>query len=585
MSFDLFTLPAPKIIAPQFPQAGGGFSLSWCQREDVDTATEAFRKSYRKVAVVGATGYGKGPMIAEMAGRMLAAFGPGLVLVDRANLVEQLADEIDYHLDTTVGRVADGSATGLQHSVVVSTVQAMYTRDRTDRPLYEYPQITDRRWVIVDEAHKFFASCFRAVCEHFVDMNGARVALFTATPVAANGDDWRSFADWTAHEPGPCNRTISWCVENGLLVPMRQGYVHARADVSKVYEKLSAVTTDDDQEDSGDELAGVLIEMLTNTDERAACEFASGVAQAIGDARAMIFSPPRVEALKLLTSWLKHSVPCEAVWGARPNKSDILKAFKRGYPQALASVNMLCEGANFPEVSKGFVFRTIKNNWRMSTQIAGRMVRLHPSIQSEIRRWDGPEYAEKRRQIIADSPKPEAFIYDLVGNDGRAQQSTVIEVLAGDQSEDIKRAMGELIQSRIAKSRKSGEPIDKDLLAEAATKVLTRQNDELAELARRRGMAGEFGADVTVSYDTPLVALPIAPTAKHAATVAEKAMYVAFAVDYDVAAAVAIANTKPRNQLRGMTQGARAKLAKMNRKPDWRRAQRAFPEWIPNWKK
>lgn len=579
MSYNLFNLPAPEIRAPHLPQLGHGFNLSWCQMEDVDTLSEAIRQGYHKPACVGATGYGKGPMIAETAMRMLAAMGPGIVLVDKANLVGQLADAIEHHSGFSVGRVCDGVAVGLERSIVVSTVQAMYTKDRSGKPLYTVKQLTERRWVVVDEAHKFFAPCFRAVPEHFVEENGARVILFTATPVAANGDDWRSFADWTAADPGPCNRTIQWCVDNGLLVPMRQAYIATRADVSKVYDRLEAVSGDDDREDDGDELANVLVEMLTNRDERAACEFASAVTAAIGDSRAMIFSPPKVEALKLLSAWLKHSVSCDAVWGARPNKGDILASFRRGYPQALASVNMLCEGADFPDVSKGFIFRVIRNNWRLSTQIAGRVVRLHPSIQDEIRRLDGPENAAKRRALIANSPKPEAIIYDLVGHDGRAPQSTVVEVLAGDQSEDVKRAMGEVLLTRAAASHKTGEKVDKELIDEAAKKLEARQNDELAEHARKRAMVGDMAADVTVSFDSPAVSLPSAPSAKHSATLGEKARYVALAVNYDLETAKRHADTFPRNQLRGMTASAQKRLTKDNGRPDWGRARRAYPEW------
>jgi superfamily II DNA or RNA helicase len=282
----------------------GRIPLRYCQIEDANAITHAVSSGRRRPACVAATGYGKGALVAEMAGRLtLGGTGKVLVLLDRSHLVHQLADEIERHLDVTCGRVADGVCDGINRRIVVSTVQAQFTPDRERRPLYEYPQFRDVGAVIIDEGHKFFADRFRRVADHFSDSCAAIIG-FTATPVASNGDAWESFFDWTAKAEGPAMRTVPWCVRNGYLVPPKQVFVRVELDLSEIHERLVRGEEDPDDEDTGDELSGLLIDLLSKNAERAAATFAAGVADVIGRRRAIIFAPPRVTAAKLLAAWL-----------------------------------------------------------------------------------------------------------------------------------------------------------------------------------------------------------------------------------------------------------------------------------------
>lgn len=570
----------PKPAAAPPHRVVGRIPLRWCQREDVDAKMNAIEKGAKRPACIGATGYGKGAMIAEMAGR-LRENGKIVVLIDRSHLVHQIADEIDYHLGTTCGRVADSEYEGLNRQIIVSTVQAMYTPDRSGTPLYAYSQFKKVAAVIGDEAHKLFADCFRAVPMHFVDQCNAIVSLFTATPIASNGAAWSSFVDWTPAAEGPCMRTAGWCIRNGYLVPPLQAYVRSQLDLSKIHDRVGS--DDTDNEDAGDELAGLLIDLLKQKGEREAAAFMAGAAEVIGDRRAIIFTPARVETTKLMASWLSATgrMHCEPVWGNRVDKAKVLDRHKDGEFQALTSVNLLCEGYNDPRVSAVFICRLL-NNWRIIQQMVGRGLRPLRETAALLNQYDTPEGAEQRRAIIAASAKPNALIADLVGLDGKVLRASAIDVLYDGESEDVKGELAERAMHRQMQRKADDErPESDEAELEAAKQQLqAKQNQQLAELARRRAMAGDVPADVQVSYGNhaPL-SMPSAPSTTAAATVGEKARFVAFALKYDPERAKAIADSKPRHVLRGMIASFQRELAKQHRGPDWARARRAYPDF------
>lgn len=580
---DLFSIPpVPKpAAAPLHSLAGTGIPLRWYQREDADAMMHAIETGHKRPCCVGATGSGKGATIAEMAGR-LKKHGKVICLVDRAHLVGQLANEIDRHLDTTCGRIADGECAGIQLPIVVSTIQAMYTPDRSGKPLYEYPHFKDTRTVIADEAHKVFSDSFRGVLNHFIDRHSAVAPLFTATPVAANGARWESFVDWTPAAEGPCMRTVGWCVRNGYLAKPRQAFVHVDLDLSSIYGKLSNGGEElADNEDEGDELSGLLVNLLEDKGERAAATFATGVADVIGDRKAIIFSPARITAAKLLASWLNATgrLKCEPVWGARVDKQDVLDRFKRGFPQALSNVNLLCEGYDSPAVSAVFICRLLKQ-WRLAQQMVGRALRPAQSCVAELNQYDLPEQAEDRQSVIEYSEKPDAVIADLVGLDGKILQASAVDVLYGDESEDVRAQIAEINHRTQFTPRPDDEwKTDDAVLQEARQQLQVRQQEQLAEMARKRGMAGAIAADVTVTFDGHSDSLPSVPIPKMGATLGEQAMFVAVATQYDLEKAKGIAKHMPRHKLKGMTFAMRRKLEAAGSQPDWQRAKRAYPEW------
>jgi superfamily II DNA or RNA helicase len=580
---DLFSLPpAPApAAAPPSRVVGRGIPLRWYQKADADALLHAIETGHNKPCCVAATGAGKGATIAEMVGRLLLNGGKVVCLVDRAHLVHQLADEIERHLDITCGRVADGVKDGINRAAVVSTVQALYDTGSGSTPLYELPQFRDTKAVIGDECHKLFAPVFRSPVQHFIDNHDAVAVGFTATPVAANGAEWQSFYNWTPAAEGPCMRTCGWCIRNGYLVPPKQAFVHVNLDLKPIYDRLNDTLPGEEQDDEDQaDAAAALLDLLSDKGEQDAARFAAGVADVIGSRRAVVFSPPRVAAAKLLASWLKATkrVTCEPVWGARADKADVLKyAREWGRPQVLVNAQILTEGWDDPGVSAAFMCRLIKN-WRLVTQCVGRALRPAREIAAELSRLDGPDLADERRACIARSAKPDALVADLVGLDGAVLQASAVDVLYADASPEVRQQMGENIH-RSQRKPHEGERPDDALLEQARSQVLQRQHDQLREAARKRAMAGELGADVTVTYEQQGVRLPQLPTPRQQATDGEKARFVAFALQYDAQRAASIAERYPRNQVRGMTFAAQKKLEKEGKQPDWRRAREVFPNW------
>jgi superfamily II DNA or RNA helicase len=581
-ALDLFSLPPAPVPAPAPPSRiiGRGMRLRYSQREDVDALMYALGQGFTKPCCVGATGIGKGLIIAELVGRLRHERGGKVVcLVDRAHLVHQLADEIERHLGIVCGRVADGVKDGINRAVVCTTVQALYDCGSGDIPLYELPQFRDTKSVIGDECHKLLAPVYRSPAQHFIEQHDAVVIGFTATPVASNGQAWRDYWDWTAQAEGPCMRTAPWCIKHGYLVPPRQAFVHVNLDLKPLYERLADTLPGEDSDDEErDDAAAVLLDLLNDKGEQDAARFAAGVADVIGEHRAVVFAPPRVAAAKLLASWLQATgrVTCKPVWGSLVDKGEVLK-FARlwGSPQVLVNAALLTEGWNDPDVSAVFMCRLIKN-WRLVTQMVGRVLRPADAVADELSRLDGPENADTRRAVIANSAKPDALVADLVGIDGAVLQASAVDVLYADESPEHRREMGEIIRQR--KPHEGERPSD-ELLELARSQVLTRQHEQLRAQARRRAMAGELGADVTVTYERGGAPLPSLPTPREQATDGEKARFVAYATQYDVERAMSIADRFPRNQLRGMTWAAQRKAEKDGARPDWRRARQCYPEW------
>lgn len=574
MSFDLFNLPPGPAVAPA-QRLLGHIPLRYCQKEDVDAMTHALRSGYKHPSCIAATGYGKSPIIAENVCRMLEN-GKQLILTDRAILVHQNAETLQWHMpDIAIGRVCEGVCNDIGADVVVSTVQAMYTPGRDGRRLYEYPQFRNVKGVHLDECEAFFAPEFRSVPQYLIDQCGAVVCGYTATPVAASGAAWNTFFDWTAPTEGPCMRTVRWCRDNGYIVPPKQAFVQCSLRLSEI-DAESPDRVDDD-------FADVLMGLLTDKGERKAAEVALGVQEIIGNRSSLIFAPPvrngseTAIAAKTVASWLSSLIKCEAVWGSRVDRDDVMDRFRRGRTQALANVSMLTTGVDIKHISAVFIFRLVKK-WRLTQQMVGRAVRPSETTVRELAKWDGPEHADKRKQIIAESDKPDALVADLVGLDGKVLHASAVDVLYADESKDVRDTMVDLIRSKPG-TPKERPSVDDDLKEAAERELARKQSEHLAELARRRAMAGDLPADVSVRYEGQSAPMPGTPSPKDVATAGERAMFVAMATRYPLEDAIRMANSKPRGQIRGMTFSMKRELEKSGARPDWNRARRAFPEW------
>jgi hypothetical protein len=267
---------------------------------------------------------------------------------------------------------------------------------------------------------------------------------------------------------------------------------------------------------------------------------------------------------------------CEPAWGARVDKGDLLDRFRRGgRPQCLTNVNLLYERFDAPGTSAVFLCRLIKS-WRVIQQMVGRGLRPSANTMSELSRLDGPDCAADRVAAIRASDKPDALIADLVGLDERILQASAVEVLYSDEPEDVRAEMGRVLRARQADPPpRQGEEPDETALEEARANLLRRQQERLADMARRRAMAGGVGAAVSVTYgDGPRhgISSEGPGVLRSGATLGEKAMFVAHATQYDLQRATDIADRTARHQLKGMTFSMKRKLKSAGQRTEGRRA-------------
>ena len=252
------------------PKGEAGLSMSYrlrpYQQEDLDATIAAFGK-HRRVLGVAATGLGKAVLIQALAKHFADMGKRVLVLADMGVLLDQLANtiRIGTGIDPAVERAdqrADGDIFRHKSPIVVSTVQTQYQGpDHAMRCLRFKPE--QFGLVVTDEAEAFLAPKYIAVLKHYLGGNpNCRLFGCTATPMRTDGQGMSKVFQHVAF-----NRDIRWGVENGYLVPPRQGEVHVHADWSTLR------TADGDYSDSS------LSTVLSDMSEQASLQFAGGTAR------------------------------------------------------------------------------------------------------------------------------------------------------------------------------------------------------------------------------------------------------------------------------------------------------------------
>lgn len=135
----------------------------------------------------------------------------------------------------------------------------------------------------------------------------------------------------------------------------------------------------------------------------------------------------------------------------RDERRDIIRRCRAGDIQILCNVLIATEGFDWPECSLIADARPTKSR-ALYTQKIGRGTRVLSNTVDSVR---GVEGARQRQQFIADSDKPKCVIADFVGNSGRHDLRSPIDVLSGGYSEaEVKMA------KKLAKDEGKGDPID-----------------------------------------------------------------------------------------------------------------------------
>ncbi len=400
------------------PRAG----LRYYQQEAVAAVFEAWN-THRRILLNMATGTGKTVIFAEIAREF---HGRVLVLAHRDELISQTLDQLVITTGERIGLEQAGFYSEKER-IVVGSVQTVYRKDRYTR----LQQLGGFDLIILDEAHHYVAKTYRRAVDAFPN---ACVLGVTATPDRGDKKALGQILDHCAYR-----FDILAGIDAGYLVPL-EGH-HVTIDAIDL-RKVRTVAGDLNKSELDD----------------AVCEGVEGIVKAVldrwPDRKAVAFFPKKRSARLACERFNFYRPGIAAVVDddtPRDERRDIIARCRSGDIQILCNCLIATEGFDWPEASLIINARPTKSRG-LYTQIVGRGTRVLPRTVDSVLGEDG---AGQRRGFIADSDKPLCVIADFVGNAGKHDLRSPIDVLAGNYDEAVVK-----VAKRLAKEEGSGDPID-----------------------------------------------------------------------------------------------------------------------------
>jgi len=325
------------------------------QREASDAVLSSWGSGINRTAVVLPTGTGKSSVGADIAVRAHRDFGLDVAFIaHRDLLLHQLADSV-HQVDPSLPRVGivQGANDESGAPIIAASIQTLMNSARLER-------IGRRRVVIWDEVHHAGAVSWTQVLR---DMGGFRPDHFfcglTATLRREDGKALRDVIQTVAYE-----QSLRWAIEQGYLVlPTGLTVRIPELDLSKV--KVSA----------GDFQNNELAEVM----EAAAPYVVQAILEHARDRRPIIFAASVDGAHELAASLREQGMSASAVTGDTPTmaRDKIFDAYRDGRTQALVTVMVLTEGADFPMCDAAVIARPTRSQ-NLYSQMVGRALRLWP---------------------------------------------------------------------------------------------------------------------------------------------------------------------------------------------------------------
>lgn len=408
---------------------------------------EAAWRTNRSALVVMPTGTGKGDVGVELVSRAKRA----LWLTHRREMITDAAGRIWQVTGDPpdVEQAKEWAMSGAPHVVAsVMTLQKDRRLTRFQRSRFDV--------VVVDECHHATAPSVRKIIDYF---SGAKVVGFTATPRRADGVGLGAVFEVDAFV-----YPITKAFEDGWLVPwnMRREFVK-----SVHLEGIGVLGTDFDPV--------ALDRMLSERDP--VVDLVAGTLNLAGHLRTLVFCAG-VHQGKLVTENLNGHRPGCARWvdGETPRheRDAMFKAYARGDFQFLVACQVPTEGWDEPGVQCISFMRPTLSGLLMA-QMCGRGLRPLRKVGERGTIVDGLETPEARRAAIAGSAKPECLMLDWVGNTGRHDLATPMDVLAGDDPPEVRRRAERLLLKRpgltVEKALEKARREDTARRKKAATRV------------------------------------------------------------------------------------------------------------------
>jgi superfamily II DNA or RNA helicase len=409
--------------------------LRYYQARAVNAIMESL-KEHRSCLCVMATGTGK-----TVTASAIAKDWPGNVLwlAHRQELVLQARDELERMTGEYVGMEQGDTTTAGTERIVVGSIQTVQKQKRLER----FPK--DRfSLLILDESAHAPARTFRRPLDYF---SSAKLVGITAYPGRMDG---KALGQIFEDVPDACMYDVYEAIEDGYLVPFDCHEVTIeKIDISWVDTSKGDLVISQLDEAMIRAVEGICSETLSRCDNRQGIVFLPGV-------RSAEYCAARFNALRPGSAFMVSAKTDP------DDRRQMFEAFRNGGYQFLCNVQIATEGTDLPSVGAVIQGRPTLS-LSLYGQMLGRGTRPLPGV---VDPYNMPTMAQMRRHAIAQSEKKNCLVLDLVGNHGKHDLMSPVNILGGDYTPaEIKQA------KKILKEKKSESYSPKEVL-ELARKEL-----------------------------------------------------------------------------------------------------------------
>lgn len=312
----------------------------------------------RRTGVVLPTGAGKSTVIAKLAVNSYRRGDPVVMIAHRAELIQQMTDTI-FEVDPTIPRSDVGIVQAEQDDHSAPIVGATLQTLRNARRL---KSLGKRKVILWDEVHHAAAEGFHTTFEDLGGYEDALMCGFTATMRRA---DRGRIGLGDVIEEIAYTKDLKWAIDNGFLV--RPKGLTVRLDDLNALNEVRTV--------AGDFAQGEMQAVM-----EAASQFVvDAIKMHAKDRRPIIFAAS-VEAAHTIGEQLRENLyPTVVVTGeqAYPARQQAYADFRDGTAQAMVTVMVLTEGADFPMCDCVVLARPTRSS-NLYSQMVGRALRTHP---------------------------------------------------------------------------------------------------------------------------------------------------------------------------------------------------------------
>ncbi len=327
------------------------------QTAAADAVERKWAKGTRRTGVVLPTGSGKSTVIGEVARRALDRNQRVVALAHRGELVDQMRRDFiavaPHYADRT--GVVRSEVDDCDADMVFATLQTLATAHRREA-------LGHRDVILWDEVHHAGAEGFHTTFRELGGYDHALMCGFTAT-MYRNESGTIGLGD--VIENIAYEKDIRWAIKQGYLVQPHGKTVRVPG--------LDAL--DDVRNVAGDFHQGDLAEVM-----EAATEYVvDAITEHAAGRRPIVFAASVEAAHTIADALTAAEYPAVAVTGAMnyADRQPFYEAYRSGDCQALVTVQVLTEGADFPMCDTVVLARPTRSR-NLFSQMVGRALRLHP---------------------------------------------------------------------------------------------------------------------------------------------------------------------------------------------------------------